>query len=332
MNSADLFLLHFCRQVEEIYGWEACTSNMHLHLHLKKTFEDYGPAHSFWCFSFERYNGILGSYHTNKKSVEVQLMKKFCTQQLVHSLPIPDSNGFSSIIPNPTSLQQTEHFFSLSNIFENADLTLKALHMPHEELRFVKSFQTNETITPIPPFKEKVLSSGEVRELKHFYGQFYERNCNNISCYCIVFGRVLLAGDLIGSMQSGTSNSSSSIIMANWSGSGDDIFSVQSNRMRVGEVQYFMKHVATLESAQSTSTNTTEHIFAYVHWQKIHPNKDWFGTSATVCTELYELSGCSFLPVQRIACRCAHGTLKINFDSHTENVFVACPVPVKYCI
>ncbi len=173
LNSADLFLLHFCKKVEEIYGWEACTSNMHLHVHLKQIFEDYGPAHSFWCFSFERYNGILGSYHTNKKSVEIQLMKKFCTEQKVHSLPIPNDEVFRSIMPQSTSLQQTEQFFSLSNIFQDSNSILQTLRMPYEDLRFIKSFQVSGTVSPIPPFKDKVLSSDEAFDLKCFYEQFY---------------------------------------------------------------------------------------------------------------------------------------------------------------
>ena len=235
INSADLFLLHFCKKVEEIYGCEACTSNMHLHLHLKECFKDYGPAHSFWCFSFERYNGILGSYHTNKRSVEVQFMKKFCTEQAIHSLSIPPDEVFQSILPHSTSLLKTEQFFSLSNIFEDSISVLQALRMPFEELRLIKSFQTSRIVSPIPPFKEKVLSSDEILHLKHFYEQFYHRSCTNLSHYSVAFGKMLLAGDLIGSMRPGANNWSSSVIMADWSKS-DDIF---SSTMQVGEVQYF---------------------------------------------------------------------------------------------
>ena len=38
---------------------------MHLHLHLKECMLDYGPVYSFWCFSFERFNGILGKFNNN---------------------------------------------------------------------------------------------------------------------------------------------------------------------------------------------------------------------------------------------------------------------------
>ena len=69
VQSAHLFLVQFAKRVEELYGKESLTPNVHLHMHLRECLLDYGP-HIFWCFSFERYNGILGSYHTNKKEIE----------------------------------------------------------------------------------------------------------------------------------------------------------------------------------------------------------------------------------------------------------------------
>ena len=60
--------------------------NLHLHLHLKDTILDFGPSRAFWCFPFERYNGILGSYTTNNKKVEVQFMRKFITTQAVNEV------------------------------------------------------------------------------------------------------------------------------------------------------------------------------------------------------------------------------------------------------
>ena len=54
-------LQEFCQGVEDIYGKKFCTANMHLHMHLAECIQDFGPVYSFWCFSFERYDGILGS-------------------------------------------------------------------------------------------------------------------------------------------------------------------------------------------------------------------------------------------------------------------------------
>ena len=47
------------------------------HTHIKEWIEDFGPVYLFWCFSFERLNEILGSYHTNNHHISVQLMRGF---------------------------------------------------------------------------------------------------------------------------------------------------------------------------------------------------------------------------------------------------------------
>lgn len=60
--------------------------NMHLHAHLQRCVLDFGPVYSFWLFSFERENGILGSFPTNKRCIEKQLMRKF--EKSMHVLNI----------------------------------------------------------------------------------------------------------------------------------------------------------------------------------------------------------------------------------------------------
>ena len=68
-NEADQKLMRFCIMFEALCGKEKCTPNMHLHGHLQECLLDYGPVFSFWCFSFERYNGMLGDYHTNNINI-----------------------------------------------------------------------------------------------------------------------------------------------------------------------------------------------------------------------------------------------------------------------
>ena len=70
VDTADMLLVTFCKRFEMIFGCDNCTPNLHLHLHLKECLLDYGPSHAFWCFSFERFNGLLGSFHTNRKLIE----------------------------------------------------------------------------------------------------------------------------------------------------------------------------------------------------------------------------------------------------------------------
>ena len=62
---------------------------MHLHTHVVDCMLDYKSVYSFWLFSFERCNGIKGDYGTNQRAVEIQLMRKFTSNQFVKDVPLP---------------------------------------------------------------------------------------------------------------------------------------------------------------------------------------------------------------------------------------------------
>lgn len=83
----DALLLRFCRRTERIFGWQCVTPNMHLHCHLRSCIVDYGPLQGFWCYAFERYNGILGSMPNNNRSIEIQLASRFFCRKVNASLP-----------------------------------------------------------------------------------------------------------------------------------------------------------------------------------------------------------------------------------------------------
>ena len=54
-------LIKIIKLIEEHYGRDKVTPNLHLSLHLQECSYDFGPLYTFWCFSFERMNGILGN-------------------------------------------------------------------------------------------------------------------------------------------------------------------------------------------------------------------------------------------------------------------------------
>lgn len=95
---ADTLLVKFCQHMERLYGKDSVIPNMHLHCHMAACIKDYGSVYGFWCFSYERYNGILGSFPTNKKKVASQLMRRFISETNSCSLTIP--NEFSHAFEN----------------------------------------------------------------------------------------------------------------------------------------------------------------------------------------------------------------------------------------
>jgi hypothetical protein len=62
LNEAHQILIKLVKLIEETYGRDKITPNLHLSLHLCECLIDSGPLYAFWCFSFERMNGILGKF------------------------------------------------------------------------------------------------------------------------------------------------------------------------------------------------------------------------------------------------------------------------------
>src|SRR5579859_7363685 len=62
LNEAFTKLVEMNKLIKQKYGQDKISPNLHLCLHICECALDYGPLSSFWCFSFERMNGILGMY------------------------------------------------------------------------------------------------------------------------------------------------------------------------------------------------------------------------------------------------------------------------------
>ena len=88
---ADELMMKFCTMFERIFGPECVTPIIHMHTHLRQCIKDVGPVFSFWCFSFERYNGILENLQKNWHAPEVQIMEKFTLMQALNATDVSSS-------------------------------------------------------------------------------------------------------------------------------------------------------------------------------------------------------------------------------------------------
>ncbi|GBC52302.2 uncharacterized protein LOC107327733 [Rhizophagus irregularis DAOM 181602=DAOM 197198] len=59
VDEAHRSLIEIVKLIENHHGRDKITPNLHLSLHLRDCSSDYGPLYAFWCFSFERMNGIF---------------------------------------------------------------------------------------------------------------------------------------------------------------------------------------------------------------------------------------------------------------------------------
>ena len=98
---ADALLLKFCKRTQRLYGANSITTNVHMHCHMRECILDYDPLHGFWLFAFERYNGLLGEYPHNNRSIELHLMNGFITEKSSTCVPLPDQfkEELSPLIP-----------------------------------------------------------------------------------------------------------------------------------------------------------------------------------------------------------------------------------------
>ena len=62
-----------------------------MHGHLRECILDFGPLHSFWCFSFERYNGIVEGMLKSWHAPELQLVHKFNNLQTLAGVVVPEN-------------------------------------------------------------------------------------------------------------------------------------------------------------------------------------------------------------------------------------------------
>ena len=210
---------------------------------------------------------------------------------------------------------------------------LRSWSSAYDLLNSITSFVYDpHVVTLLPPYTDVVLDDQFKTLLSSLYEELYpDKVFHHISSFIQRYGRVIIYGDIIGSVVPGQNNRKSSIIMAHWPSRGASITSTDCSRPSVGEVQYFFKHSITVRTEEGLLC--LKHVFAFVRWKQTHPLMDWFGTSATVCSNMFEsLYPCNFIPVQRISCRCAHALISVNFGHMVETVFIACPLPLRFCV
>ena len=196
VEEAHRLLRAYCEGVEDYFGKQSCTMNMHLHLHLRDCAMDYGPLYGYWCFPFERYNGTIGNYTTNYKSIEKQFASKFLREQLVRTKSIPPGyNHLSSSVQDTVvdecssimsldQFQRIEHLQKVSTVCKGMDYAFSG---------------TDTQLAVIKNSVASVLRLDEQSGLLAMYRALYGTSINmeDISAYAISSKAVVYAGEII---------------------------------------------------------------------------------------------------------------------------------------
>lgn len=291
LQKADLMLLQFCRKFEELYGKSKVKPNMHLHGHLKECVLDYGPIYNFWCFSFERYNGILSSFKTNNRCIEIQLMRKLLSDHFISSAALPNEFEeyflpiFSRHLMN--SAENIADIVKLGPKLVNAALSSNLLDIDWKML---------ESEVHLPRFhKVRTLDLDDLSSLLSVYKSMYGEAITGISSLAKTvrrFGSIIIGPEKFGSKHECRSLKSARII-ASWT--DDEGLISPCAGLRPGKVDCFVQHTSKIGS------ESRQHVFALVDWYGEDESKDKYGKPVEIWRKAFLPGGPSrFLPVARI--------------------------------
>ena len=315
---AHSFLLNFCQGLEQLYGKHCVTPNMHLHTHLIDCILDNGPVYSFWLFSFERYNGIIGEYGTNQRSVEIQLMRKFTSNQFVKDLPLPRKfqEHFKQVMERLVSRQTgslQEYSSNEGNISRNV-ITLSILSIGPVQKGPTWSAEDSSFVCCGPHYRD-FLGEESLPYLKECYSNIFD---NDITGHFNRYAVCKYSGERYGS--SLTRGDRSSYILARWCTLGGKI-DTSGGDLRPGVIEFFMEQIIKIKG------QSVRCLLAVVRWFQSHPSRHLIGAPVELwCKDLFELEGAAtFVPVKRL-----HGRFVPVFDViQQEHVLVVCPLQRK---
>ena len=312
----------FGETFEALYGKHRVTPNMHFHTHIKECILDYGPVYGFWLYSFERYNGLLGSYHTNQKSIEIQVMRKFLDDRHVRSIASSDPLVHDNIKLFTTFFGDKERGSSAETIYTGMDVhssTWHSLSLPTNKVEPNMYYTSTSFSKCIPPFKRRIFDSDSLRYLKEAYTYFLpDIDVQNVPASYELYSAVLLWGTRLGSEHS--RHEKSSYIQAYWAGR-DGHINRDCIELYAGHVEYFFRQSIFVRGEQ------TNIVMASVQWFQHHPRQHMFGSPVEVWTSsVHEPFGpASFIPINRIKNMCAVCPIQVE----RENVFVVIPLKRK---
>ena len=295
---ADALLLQFCKRAERLYGKSVITPNMHLHCHLKECILDFGPIHSFWCFSFERYNGILGDLPNNNRSIEVQVMNRFIRDSALTSHPLPDAfnSEFAPLFPH----QKVRG--SLLDSATSTSNTTCCLQIPDDiESHLLSMNGLSKTIEYCLPSvcTRHVFSDHDLTSIKKLYSRLFSvpQSSLTVPTTYMQYSNVRIKNKQIGTFSSMSSNAS--IVLALWIPMLTSPGVSDEPEKRPVRVNFFAKHSIQVGDVQHTI------ISVCVSWFKKHPHNTDYGKPVTVWEpDTFETdSRYHIIPIQFIACR-----------------------------
>ena len=315
VDKADRLLTAFCCGLQAYFGPQSCTVNMHMHLHLRQCLLDYGPIYGFWCFPYERYNGKLGDYATNRKSIEVQVARKFLREHFLRSLPVPhDYRTLLSVNPN-TGYDASPHCGL--NAITLADYhyinKCQSVVCPVSAPLFGLTDPAS-LMTLIAVNEGRVLRPDEISGLRCMYSLLYGEDVSTGITFMSHFANWASSVNF-----AGVTLKKGQIVTAQWP-PNDQLLPQQC-----GIIHGFCVHTIDLDTEGSR-----QHAIAEVHWHEILDSSP-FPKPVLAAKSTVDFRLCHFIPVQRINCICAHAFLSLP-QCDNETILITVPLSLNFSI
>ena len=293
VTEADRLLHSFCEAYVDLYGSQSCTPNLHLHGHLADCVRDFGPVYAFWLFSFERLNGVLGSYHTNNHSISVQVMRRFVDSQRYRC----DSW--------PTEFK--DEFYPLISKSFYADGSLSSSSFED----CVSSIECIQCVKAIPPVTEFVLDKDTKDDLLRDLQQYYSALSVDVRHICLKARALKLGSFALGSEQGKFKNSSSLLVKT-----------PHEDKFQAVIVNYYIQCKIILSNQSSSELVWV----AVVSKFESHPCYSWFGEPVQVWSRVIE-NNQQYIPISMIKSRVVSSELQIDFGRFMGEQTVLIVVP-----
>ena len=295
LNDADGYIMDFCKKFVDLYGAEHCTINMHLHGHLSECVKDYGPVYSFWCFAFERMNGILGSYHVNNHHISIQFMRKFLDSKIYAPCNWP--------------FEHVDEYLPLLKQFCYQKGSLQ-----QSTIETIITGDVQLSFTPLPPVQEYALHPEELEDLYQIFNTLLVENSYTILILAQHTKSLLVKDFVIGAK--GSRHSQASLVLAKH----------RSNEVGLAQILFFAECVAM----NKVDGHHTKMWVAAVSWFMDHPCLVWYGNPVQVWSAA-SFPGLTFIPVTSVVSRVVYTKSVCSFGQliSRDSVYIVVPLLSK---
>ena len=322
IEKAHEYMDSFFRLAENLYGAQFLTINTHLHLHLSKCYADYGPCYGFWLFAFERYNGILGKYHTNQQAIEIQLMRRFMDNMHVKSLAseidgIAENEQFlfDGLLHVNNGGTSNETIFAKTMSTVNVDVLLS---LSTSEVVPTANYIENIPCNLLPPFVIHKFNSDYMIHLEASYLKFLPNVSGDIPQLCRKHKAALWFSECLNCSKRLSDNFV--CIQAYWPNRHGEI-DTECHSLWSGKVDFFFSQNIYI------CAELKEVVMAQVTWFEEHSKRNNLLDPIEIwCKNFFVPFGsASFIPVTRIHCFCIASPMVVD----GENVFAVNPIRKK---